>query len=475
MATNNYGVTATGFVRKRLAEIKADLETNLAAAFGVAVSTKPNSVIGQQIGVFAAAIDSLWQVAEDTYNAMYPNTAAGTSLDNSAGFSGVTRLAAAKTKIYAICYGAYNTVIANGARIQGADSSYYEASVASTISLSNAVSLAVTLNSVASGTTYSVTIAGTTITKTAGASDTVNSVLVALTTGVPTGWTATVVNDLLTYKHTDRINGAVVSASTSLTISSVGTPVIFYAVETGALNPAIGTVNKIVTQIAGWTSALNESAAYPGRAIETDTELRLRYLSTVMAQGVAMVESIRANLMQNVSGVTAAIVFENTNDTTDSEGRPPHSIEAVVQGGDNNNIAAMIWKKKAAGIDTHGSISVAVTDTQGIQHTIKFNRPTEVPIYLRCVVHEHAETGLAGDALQTVANYLLAQGQKSAVGQDVIIQKMAGYIMQNVPGISYIELTGSTDGTTYNTSNIAIGVRQLAVFNSARIEVTIGP
>ncbi len=472
MATE-YGVTINGFVRKRLAEIKTDIEADLATAWGVKISKKPNSVIGQQIGVFAAAIDDLWQVAEDTYNAMYPNTAEGVSLRNSVGFAGVTALGAEKTKIYAVCYGTSGTVITDGALIQGDDSSYYEADADSTISLSNAVTVAVTLASVAEGTTYSVTIAGTTISKTACAADTVNSVLVALTSGLPAGWSAGVVNNVLTFTQIDRINGAVVSVSSTLTVSRIGSPVVFYAAEAGSLDPAIGTVSSIMTQIAGWESVSNESAAYPGRAVETTTALRQRYSSTVSAQGTAMVESIRANLLESVSGVTAAVVFENVGDTTDSDGRPPHSIEAVVQGGDNEEVAEMIWKKKTGGIDTYGSTSVSVTDSQGVPHTIKFNRPTAKNIYLRCVLHEHTEIGLAGDATQTAAALLLSQGQAHEVGQDVILQKLGAYILQNVPGISYLELTGSTDGVTYNTTNIAVGVRELATFNSARIEVTV--
>lgn len=471
MAATEYGVTVNGFVRKRLPETIANINANLEAAWGAPVSTKANSVVGQLVGVFAAEIDDLWQLAEDTYNAMYPNTAKGVSLRNSGGFAGVTALNAAKTKIYAVCYGDYNTTITKDAQIQGKDGAYYEAYVADTISLSNAVSLAVTLVSVSTGTTYSVTIAGTTVSKTAGAADTVNSVLVALTAGLPTGWSASVVNNVLIFVQTDRINGAVVSVSSTLTIVNVYSPIVFYATETGALDPAIGTVTKIITQIAGWRGVSNESDAYPGRAVETDTGYRQRYSSVVPAQGRAMTEAIRANLLQNVSGVTAAVVFENDDDVADAAGRPPHSIEAVVQGGDDEEVAAMIWKTKAPA-STYGSVSVVVIDSQSIPHTIKFNRPTGKRIWLRCTVHEHPEIELAGDALQTTAGILLARGQAHEVGQDVILEWLKSFVYQSVQGISYLELEGSTDGATYNTTNISIGVRELATFNSTDIEVT---
>jgi uncharacterized phage protein gp47/JayE len=474
MATSEYGVTVNGFVRKRLDQIKSDIESNLSAAVGVAISTKPNSVIGQAIGVFVAAIDDLWQVAEDQYNAMYPNTANGVSMSNSVGFAGITRINAQKTKLYEVCYGAPGTVIGSGAQIQGTDSSYYETNQANTISLSNAVSLSITSNGVSNGSTYSVTIDGTTMTKTAGGGDTVNSVLVALTVGSPAGWTASVTNDVLTYTQVDRINGKAVNYSTTLTVVNVGSPVEFYAAETGTLNPAIGTVKSIVTQIAGWTSAINESAAYPGRDLETDTELRQRYSRSVSSQGAAMVEAIQASLINDVVGVAAAIVFENTTDATDSDGRPPHSIEAVIQGGDEGDIANAIWRKKAAGIDTYGSVSVEVTDSQGLPHIIKFNRPTDIPVYLRCILHEDTEVGMSGNAVLESAEYLLTQGNTLSVGQNVILQRLSAYVIRNVEGIGYVELTGSADGVTYTATNINIGVRELATFDAARIEVTAG-
>jgi uncharacterized phage protein gp47/JayE len=472
MATE-YGVTVNGFVRKRLPEIKADIEARFANAFGVAISTKPNSVIGQLVGVLSGSVDDLWQLAEDNYNSMYPNTSNGVSLSSSVGYSGVTRLNAQKTKIYAVCYGTPGTVITSESQIQGNDSNYYENIDAATISLSNAVSLSLTLASVSNGTTYTATIDGTTLTKTAGSGDTVNTVLVALTTGVPAGWSASVSNNVLTYTQTDRINGKVVNYSTTMQIVNVATPVEFYAVEYGPLDPAIGSVTSIITQVAGWVAASNESAAYPGRNIETDTELRQRYASTVSAQGMAMVESIRANLLENVSGVTAAIVFENSTDATDGDGRPPHSIEAVVQGGDEQDIGDMIWDTKAAGIDTYGSITTTVKDSQGIDHPIKFNRPTEVDVYLRCVLHEDPEGSIPGDGPQRAADLLLTRGELQTVGQDVVLQKLSAYIIQNVAGIGYIELEGSLDGTTYSHLNITINSRSLAVFDASRIEVTV--
>ena len=63
--------------------------------------------------------------------------------------------------------------------------------------------------------------------------------------------------------------------------------------------------------------------------------------------------------------MSEVVVWENGGDTVDADGRPPHSVEAMVTGGDNAAIAAVLWAAKARGIATYGSTSVAVADAQG--------------------------------------------------------------------------------------------------------------
>ena len=53
------------------------------------------------------------------------------------------------------------------------------------------------------------------------------------------------------------------------------------------------------------------------------------------------------------------------NDTTDAAGRPPHSIEIVVQGGTDEDVANIIWKNKAGGIRAYGKHYAYATDVNG--------------------------------------------------------------------------------------------------------------
>src|SRR5262249_17000224 len=103
-----------GFKSKRLADIKADLENQLLAEFGE-INLDPQSLFGQQIGVYSKVLADLWENMEDVYFSQYPNSAEGISLDNVVQLNAITRLAAQQTKVTAVCAGLEGTLINQGA------------------------------------------------------------------------------------------------------------------------------------------------------------------------------------------------------------------------------------------------------------------------------------------------------------------------------------------------------------------------
>ena len=109
-----FGLTPQGFKSKRLADIKADLENQLLAEFGE-INLDPQSIFGQQIGVYSKILADLWENMEDVYFSQYPNSAEGISLDNVVQLNAITRLAAQQTKVTAVCGGLEGTLINQGA------------------------------------------------------------------------------------------------------------------------------------------------------------------------------------------------------------------------------------------------------------------------------------------------------------------------------------------------------------------------
>lgn len=87
-----YGVVESGFNKKVLAEVLADLEAAEQAQFGAGVVLDPQSPLGQLNGIFSDAMAEAWEIAEAVYNAYDPDHADGAQLDRIGAIRGVLRL-----------------------------------------------------------------------------------------------------------------------------------------------------------------------------------------------------------------------------------------------------------------------------------------------------------------------------------------------------------------------------------------------
>lgn len=106
------GLTAAGFDRERLVDIKARIETALKLVFGENIDVTPESGFGQFIGIISETISDQWEGQEDIYNALYPSTAQSNPLSNVVTLNGIERLAAAKSTILSVTItGTSGTVI----------------------------------------------------------------------------------------------------------------------------------------------------------------------------------------------------------------------------------------------------------------------------------------------------------------------------------------------------------------------------
>lgn len=187
------------------------------------------------------------------------------------------------------------------------------------------------------------------------------------------------------------------------------------AATTGSFTAGAGTVTKILTPVYGWTGVTNPAAAIPGTDTETDAALRLRQALTVALPSRTVLEGM-VGAVEGVAGVTRLLAYENDGNTTGSNGIPPHSVALVVEGGDVAAIAAAIAAKKAPGVYTHGTTSQDVTDLYGVAHTIRFTRPTVVPITMAVTIkaltgYNTAIGGRIQGALAAAVNALAIAGK----------------------------------------------------------------
>lgn len=77
----DYGVQPTGYVRKPLSVILAEVEAALMTEFGPNLVQTPQSPMGQINGIFAEAVAKLWELNEDVYQSVDPAQAEGIRLD----------------------------------------------------------------------------------------------------------------------------------------------------------------------------------------------------------------------------------------------------------------------------------------------------------------------------------------------------------------------------------------------------------
>ena len=475
MAETKYGLTAEGFKRKRLPDIIKSINARLSDALGTKIQTSSNSVLGQLVGVFSYEIADLWEQAENGYNAMYPSTAHGVSLSNAAGLAGLQLIPAENTKIVATCFGSELTEIPYNAQITDGTYQYSCTDVYAQILSSRACVIGVKISgAVNKGTTYSITVDDETYSHTAVSGDTADSILIDLASqSTYTDRTFTTNNSVLMITMTDQRNTMNVINKSNTVISSIGSPFNFQCDTAGAITPAIGAVNQIVTSYAGWNSVENNVPASTGRDAETDISLRERWAKSIYHRASGMTDAITAALY-DVDGVTFAQTYENNTNSTDADGRPPHSIESIVHGGSPHDIAKTIWRVHASGITTYGSITQTVYDSQNIPHEISFNRPTLVPIYLQITVTANPEKELSAAAISLIKAAISAQIGGQNVGQDVILQSLYGTIYTATSGaVGYMQIKGSTDGETFSTDNIVINARSIATIDAANITVTI--
>lgn len=217
-------------------------------------------------------------------------------------------------------------------------------------------------------------------------------------------------------------NSVVWNLPATVVIGSDGTVVATATcANSGAVAAVAGSVNGINTPTRGWASVTNPLAATVGVAAETDAELRVRQSQSVALASLTPFDAVDGAIA-NVEGVTRHKLFENDQEVTDSNGLPPHSISAIVEGGDATEIANTIRSVKGQGVSTYGTTSVIVTDKYGNPYTMRFSRPIDVPVYVSITLK--ALTGYSsevGDEIKAaVASYI----NSLAIGDSVLLSRV---------------------------------------------------
>lgn len=382
-----------------------------------------------------------------------------------------------------------------------------------------------TVVSVLNGTAYTVTLDGHAITYTSDGSATnaeiVAGVVAAITgSGYPftaaainstdfsvspqvagTDWTLALTSNLQVQSLSPSGQFSLVAADLAtlftlavdsrMSIVKLYTPQAYQAIATGAIEGPAGTLTVIATPVSGFASATNFLDATLGRSVESDDDARIRRQQTLSTGSAATAAIISRLLRGDIHGVTLARVYENYTDNVDADGRPPHTVEVLVQGGDDALVAAAVWETRAGGIRPYGNINangtvdpdgdgtgITIKDSNLLNQVIHYSRPESIYAFVTVALTLYSEESFPSTGIQAVKDAIVLFGNKLGIGKDFLLQRL--YIPINtVPGIAsaVITIAKSTDpndlSPTYGTANIPISARQVLVFDSTRVTVTI--
>jgi uncharacterized phage protein gp47/JayE len=437
-----YGLTSEGFVPKTLEIIRAEREASYRSEFGAAVPLGDRTFLGIVTGIESEREALLWEISEQIYNANDPEAATQAALDGVCALTGTTRDPARESTVTLFLTGTVATIVPIGSRAATSTDAEFATTAEVTLIACTAwaptTAYDVDVVRTNGGRIYVSTIAGTS----AGA-------------GGPTGTGTAIVDGTVTWRYIGEGAGIIAAPAES--------------VETGPIEAPTYSINEIVTPVSGWQSVINLEDAEIGANVETDESLRIKREDELSGGGTATVDAILAAVL-DVEGVTSCTVFENTTDTTDADGVPPHAVEVLVRGGADADIWQALFDSVAAGILAYGDEEGGILDSEGNLHIVQFSRPTEVNIYVDVTLVK-LSTVYPTDGDDQVKAAIVAYGDAQATGRDVVSAMLLAQVAA-IPGVLDVSLPEiDTAPSPTTTTTITITSRQLAVFDTARITV----
>lgn len=484
-----YGLTDQGFILPRLQDILNAQRQKAVELFqdlcppGEAVDTTYSSALGRLIALDAAGDADLWEVAQMVYSAFDPNSATGIALDNIVAYGGISRFGQSFSTAIGLFSGDNGTLISSGNTVKSSVQNN-QFSVTDSVALSPSAASGITLsvltvqNSTAYTITYSTSSSTTnTVTYTSSGAATANEILTGLNAEILSAHpllNGIVVGTTLVVNKVDVFQTSNFSVSANLNITKVKKLGSLQANVVGAIEQEANTIDTIVTPVLGWDSVTNPLAASAGSLAETDEELRIRFRNTKLERSSNILDSLYSALL-NVDGVTEVAIYENDTDITDANGVLPHSFLPVVLGGSSQLIAETIWENKPLGIRSQGNTEVDVTDSQGYIHSIGFERPNPVTVYVTINLSMNPEDPniFPGDGQDQIKQAIIDYAASHfGVGDDVIFSRLYTPINQ-IPGHQIDSLYVGTSPSPVTSSNVIIDFNEISSFESVNILVVI--
>lgn len=500
-----FGITPEGFVRKRLEDIKLEVEEDLKAELGDNINLLPQELLGQLTGIISERESLIWEQMEAVYNSQYPENSEGVNLDNVSDITGTLRKKATKSQIIGqLLFGTPGTIIPLGSFVSvlGVPTSRFATLVDVTLVTGTDEIQDIGFSATPTSGFFKISFGGIDSTLIAfdDTAAEVQTILEAMSSigvdNVTVTGSITLATGLTINFLTDTALGLGKRDVPLLTIPAAdntlddGGPVVVTPVETtkgvpqgsinaegentGAVVANSTTLSVIDSPVAGWAATGNPLDAIVGTAAETNAEFKISRRESVASAGAATPNAIFADV-NATEDVTATVVFFNKTDIIDPEGRPPHSVDIIVENGDEDEIAKEIFDTVGGGITFVGDISKTVKDDQGFDQIIKFSRPTPIDIHLEIDLVVNTDL-FPADGTTQVENAIKAYGDALGIGITVVVfgsDPNLSCSFQDIPGITDFTIRVGTAVSPTLDDNVPILAREISSWDTSRITVVV--
>ncbi len=424
--------------------VKAEYQSELGASLDLSDET-PDGVM---INIVCDRLADLYELTEAVHNVGDPDAATGAAQDSVCALTGTLREGAAPSTVSLLLIGDVATNVTAGSRASDpvTDSVWTTDETVALIACTVwAISTAYTVGQVRSNADriYRCITAGTS----AGA-------------GGPTTTAADITDGSVHWKYLGEGLG-VISVPATCTMD-------------GPTVAGAYAINTIDTPVSGWENVVNLLDADLGSNEETHEELRVRRELELGEQGVSIPDAIRAEMIgdDGPDDVTSCTVFFNNTDATDGDSIPPHSVEVMVRGGEDQAIWDQLFQSVAGGIRTHGDEVGSAVDSQGTSHVMKFTRPEELLVYIIITV-EVDELSYPADVADQVKAAIVAYGDELGIGRDIRARPLGAACMAISGVLDATEVLIGVAPAPATEATVTVTNRQLALYDTSRITVVV--
>lgn len=439
-----YGLTTTGFVPKTFEILREEIRAELRFYFGPSINLT-SGVLARIVDILAERYAELWELAEAVLSSQNPDKATSTALRVLCLLTGTFALEATYSTVLLTLTGTGNAVIPVGSRASASSGAKFVTTEAGTLVNAGArltgTGYAVGIRRTNDGRVYEVITAG------------------ATSGSGPTGTGSNITDGTVHWKY--------IGEGTQY----VDVPA--QSTEKGPIIGAAGDISTIETPVGGWQTVVNILDADPGFLEQSDESLRMTREEELAQAGTSTADAIRAALLR-ITDVTSVTVFVNDSDV-EVDGMPPHSVEALVRGGEDAAIAQTLLTVVAAGIQTHtsSSDSAVAIDEEGVEHEMFFSRPTLKDVYVVMTLVVDPAVYPANGNTQ-VEQAIVDYGDAQKCGKNVVSSRISAASFA-VPGVldASCNISVAPDSTPSDPTTIAIAKRELAVYDTGRITVNV--